>query len=199
VGAGGPVREADVAASTESLVIRYLEAFGPATLQDIAQFGTILRPPVKAALASLGNALVRFEGPDGELLYDIPGGPLPPEDAPAPPRLLPMWDSTLLAYADRARIIPPAYRSQVMRKNGDVLPAILVDGHVAGVWRPTQEGIEVTAFHALGDDPWAGLESEARSLRSFLAEREPVIFQGRFAHWWHELPTDSVEVRILGG
>lgn len=198
VGAGGPARQADVAASTRSLVIRYLEAFGPATMQDIAQFGTILRPPVKAALASLGNALVRFEGPDGELLYDIPGGPLPPEDVPAPPRLLAMWDSTLLAYADRSRIVPPAYRPLVMRKNGDVLPTILVDGYVAGVWRPTEEGIEVTAFHAMGDDAWAGLETEARSLRAFLAEREPIIFQGRFAHWWTQMPTDGVEVHTLG-
>jgi hypothetical protein len=198
VGAGGLARPGDVAAATRSLVVRYLEAFGPATMQDIAQFGTILRPPVKAALTSLGDALVRFEGPSGELLYDIPGCPLPADDVPAPPRLLPMWDSTLLAYADRSRIIPPAYRSQVMRKNGDVLPAILVDGHVAGVWRPTGDGIEVTAFHALGDDAWAGLESEARSLRAFLAGREPIIFQGRFAHWWGDLPSDGVEVRTLG-
>jgi hypothetical protein len=94
-------------------------------------------------------------------------------------------------------MIPPDYRSLVMRKNGDVLPAILVDGNVAGVWRPTDDGIEVTAFRALDDDAWAGLEDEATSLRAFLAKREPVIFQGRFAHWWSELPIDGVEVRIL--
>ncbi len=198
VGACEPTRGGDVAASTRSLVVRYLEAFGPATMQDIAQFGTIYRPPVQATLASLGDALVRYEGPNEELLYDVPGGRLPPEDVPVPPRLLAMWDSTLLAYADRSRIIPPAYRSQVMRKNGDVLPTILVDGHVAGVWRPTAIGIEVTAFHPLGDDAWAGLETEARSLRALLAGREPIIFQGRFAHWWTQMPTDGVEVRTLG-
>ena len=199
VGAIDQARPRDAAASTRSLVVRYLEAFGPATMQDIAQFGTILRPPVQAALASLGDALVRYDGPDGELLYDIPGGLLPPEDVPAPPRLLPMWDSTLLAYADRSRITPPAFRSLVMRRNGDVLPTILVDGYVAGVWRPTDAGIEVTAFRALDDNALAGLETEARGLRAFLAGREPIVFQGRFAHWWHELPTDGVEVRILGG
>ncbi|MHC8562357.1 DNA glycosylase AlkZ-like family protein [Streptomyces albidoflavus] len=47
-----------------------------------------------------------------------------------------MWDSILLAYADRARVIPPAYRPLVIRRNGDVLPTLLVDGEVAGVWRP---------------------------------------------------------------
>ncbi|MCU0483201.1 MAG: winged helix DNA-binding domain-containing protein [Chloroflexi bacterium] len=199
VGAVDQARPGDVAASTRSLVVRYLEGFGPASMQDIAQFSTIIRPPVQAALASLGDALVRYDGPNGELLYDVPGGPLPPEDVPAPPRLLPMWDSTLLAYADRSRVIPPAYRSHVMRKNGDVLPTILLDGQVAGVWRPTDLGIEVTALQALDDDAWAGLETEARSLRAFLAGREPSVFQGRYAHWWSEMPTDGVEVHILGG
>ncbi|MCJ7711998.1 MAG: winged helix DNA-binding domain-containing protein [Chloroflexi bacterium] len=199
VGAIDQARPRDVAASTRALIVRYLEGFGPASLRDIAQFGTIYRPPVKAALTALGDALVHYDGPNGERLYDVPGGPLPPEDMPAPPRLLPMWDSTLLAYADRSRIIPPAFRSLVMRRNGDVLPTILVDGHVAGVWRPTDAGIEVTAFRALDDNALAGLETEARSLRAFVAGREPVIFQGRFAHWWSELPTDGVEVHLLGG
>jgi hypothetical protein len=199
VGASDQARPGDVAVSTRSLVLRYLEGFGPASMKDIAQFGTIYRPPVQAALASLGDALVRHDGPNGEPLYDVPGGPLPPEDVSAPPRLLPMWDSTLLAYADRSRIIPPAYRPLVMRKNGDVLPTILLDGHVAGVWRPTDAGIEVTAFHALDNDAWAGLETEARSLRAFLAGREPIVFQGRYAHWWSAMPHDGVEVHILGG
>jgi hypothetical protein len=198
IGAPEQGRPGDTAASTRALVIRYLEGFGPASMRDIAQFSTIYRPPVQAALASLDDELVRHEGPSGETLYDVPGGLLPPDDVPAPPRLLPMWDSTLLAYADRSRIIPPAYRTLVMRKNGDVLPTILVDGYVAGVWRPTEDGIEVTAFQPLDTDAWTGLATEARGLRSFLAGRQPIIFQGRYTHWWAELPTDT-EVRVLGG
>jgi Winged helix DNA-binding domain len=41
--------------------------------------------------------LERFEGPTGTTLYDLPGAPRPGEDVGAPPRLLPMWDNTLLA------------------------------------------------------------------------------------------------------
>ena len=76
-------------------------------MPDIAQFSTIVRPPIKEALDELGDELERHEGPTGAVLYDVPGGPLPDEDTPAPPRLLAMWDSTLLAYADRARMMPP--------------------------------------------------------------------------------------------
>jgi hypothetical protein len=106
-----------------------------------------------------------------------------------------MWDSTLLAYADRGRVIPEPYRKLVIRRNGDVLPALLVDGYVAGVWRPVDGSIEVTAFHRLPDGDWDGLEAEARALLGFLANREPAVYR-RYAHWWATLP--SADVRVLG-
>jgi len=168
-------------------------------MQDLAQFAMVYRPRARAALRALvdrGDA-VSLQGPDGAELFDVSDGFLPPEDTPAPPRLLPMWDSTLLAHVDRSRIIPPEYRQHVTRKNGDVLPTLLVDGYVAGVWRPVEAGIEATAFHPLPDDTWASLATEARGMRTFLADREPLIYHGRYAHWWATLP--AAEVRVLGG
>lgn len=195
VGAEAQDRPGDPEASVRFLVRRYLEGFGPATMADIAQFGTINRPPVQEALEALGDDLIRHDGPGKAVLYDVPGGALPDENTAAPPRLMAMWDSTLLAYADRARMMPPAYRRLVMRNNGDVLPTILVDGLVAGVWRPVEDGIEVTAFHRLGDDDWAGLETEAHRLRAFLADREPIPYR-RYVHWWDDL--SSAQKRLLG-
>jgi hypothetical protein len=182
--------------SVRRLVRRYLEGFGPASVRDVAQF-TILRVPVvRDAIRELGDELVRLDGPDGVELFDVPGGLLPPEDAVAPPRLLPMWDSVLLAYADRSRVIPPDDRKVVIRQNGDVLPTLLVDGHVAGVWRPVEGGIEVSAFRSLPDEAWEGLATEARSLVAFLAGRDPKVYR-RYAHWWKTMP--SADVRVLSG
>ena len=178
------------------LVRRYLEAFGPASAQDVAQFTILRRPVVAEALRTLADEVEEVEGPGGTTLYDVPGGLLPTEDTPAPPRLLPMWDSVLLAYADRSRIIPPDYRKLVIRINGDCLPTLLVDGYVAGVWRPVEGGIEASAFHRLSDEAWSGLETEARALVAFLAERDPAVYR-RYAHWWAKLP--DVEVRLLPG
>lgn len=196
IAARQPPEPGDVAAASQAFVVRYLEGFGPATMADIAQFGPILRPPIRDAIGSLGDVLVRYAGPAGETLFDVRDGLVPDEDAVAPPRLLPMWDSTLLAYADRSRIVPPDLRAVVTRRNGDVLPTLLVDGTVAGVWRPTADGIEATAFRPLAPSVWAGLETEAASLIAFLAGREPLIYHGRFAHWWSKLPDG--EVRVLG-
>ncbi len=187
---------ADPAASLQTLIKRYLEGFGPASMADVAQFALVYRPRVKEALTALSGELERLDGPDGKELFDIPGARRPDEDTPAPPRLMAMWDSILLAYADRGRVIPPAYRPLVTRMNGDVLPTLLVDGYVAGVWRPVEGGIEVTAFQRLPDDVWEGLAAEARSLVVFLADREPEVYR-RYTHWWSKLP--SAEARLLPG
>ena len=178
------------------LILRYLEAFGPASAADIAQFSILRQPVVRGALEGLGDQVEEVEGPDGTVLFDVPGAPRPPEDTVAPPRLLPMWDSVLLAYADRSRVIPPDHRPLVIRRNGDVLPTVLVDGYVAGVWRPVDDGIEVTALQRLDDEAWDGLEAEARALAAFLADREPMVY-ARYARWWSELP--GQQVRVLPG
>ncbi|RAS66782.1 winged helix DNA-binding protein [Lentzea atacamensis] len=175
-----------MAALTEMLR-RYLTGFGPATIADMNQFTMVPRTSIKEALERLD--LVKT----GDH-YDVPDRTVPDEDTPAPPRLMAMWDSTLLAYADRSRIIPDQYRKAVIRNNGDTLPTLLVDGHVAGVWRPAEDGgIEATAFHALSEEQWAGLAEEARALRKFLGDRDPQVYR-RFNRWWAGLPVSDVRV-----
>jgi hypothetical protein len=152
---------------------------------------------VAQALRALAGRVEEMEGPDGATLFDVPGAPVPAGDTVAPPRLLPMWESILLAYSDRSRVVAPDYRPLVIRRNGDVLPALLVDGYVAGVWRPVAGGIEATAFHRLDDEAWKGLATEAEALVAFLADREPTAYR-RYAHWWTKgLP--AAEVRVLPG
>ena len=183
-------------AAIAGLARRYLEAFGPASAADLARFTMLAMPVVREAFAGLGDELVVLQGPDGSPLFDLATATVPDDDTPAPPRLLPMWDSTLLAYADRGRLVPPPYRSVVTRINGDVLPTLLVDGLVAGVWRPVEGGIEATAFHPLTGEAWAGLASEAASLVALLAPRDPAAYR-RYGHWWAKLPDG--EVRLLPG
>ncbi len=77
-----------------------------------------------------------------------------------------------------------------------MLPTLLVDGYVAGVWRPVDGGIEAAAFHPLPEEVWEGLAVEARSLVGFLAGREPEVYR-RYARWWSRLP--DATVRLLAG
>ncbi|MFF4317863.1 winged helix DNA-binding domain-containing protein [Streptomyces sp. NPDC001568] len=186
-------REAESGA-LRALILRYLGGFGPASIADVAQFAMVRRTAVRAALRDLDGLVEPLQGPGGAALFDLPGASRPPADTPAPPRLMAMWDSVLLAYADRGRVIPPAYRPLVIRRNGDVLPTLLVDGHVAGVWRPVDGGVEATAFHPLSSADWEGLAEEARSLTTLLAARETTVYR-RYHHWWSKLP--EAETRLL--
>jgi hypothetical protein len=184
----------DPSDALKAFLRRYLEAFGPATRQDFGQFTLQTQAAIKPALESMEDSLEIHEGPDGEILYDVGGGLIPDEDTPVPPRLMAMWDSILLAYADRTRVIPEAYRKIMIRRNGDVLPTLLVDGYVAGVWRPIDGGIEATAFRQLSRENWDGLGREAHGLLAML-ERDPKVYS-RYQRWWESI--DGIETRMLG-
>jgi hypothetical protein len=186
----------DPAGSVQRLVWRYLEGFGPATAADIAQFTILRKPVVNAALEALADRLEVVDGPGKSRLFDVPGGPRPDEDTDAPPRLLGMWDLSLLAYADRGRVLPDDHRKVVIRRNGDVLPTLLVDGHVVGVWRPVEGGIEATSFKKLPSTAWQGLAAEAHALMAMLNTRDPLAYR-RYAHWWDDLP--HAQMRRLPG
>jgi hypothetical protein len=179
----------------QHLVWRYLEGFGPATAQDFGQFALQRQAEIGAALEAMADRLAILEGPGGETLFDIPGGLIPPADTPAPARLLGMWDSILLAYRDRRRVIPDEYRAHVIRRNGDVLPTVLVDGYVSGVWRPTDDGIEVKAFRPMSDHHWNELVQEAGPLSTLVASRDPNTYR-RYSGWWSKLP--QAELRTIG-
>lgn len=172
------------------LLERYLAAFGPASRRDAGQFTMLRQPALVAAAERLGDRLRHVDGPKGPLLDvadgTVPDDPVSRESAAAPPRLLPMWDSTLLAYADRSRIIPEQHRAQVIRRNGDTLPTVLLDGQVAGVWRFVDGDLELTAFESVADHDLAVLADEAARLRSLVEPRDTALY-GRFQRWWPRL------------
>ena len=185
---------ADAALAT--LVVRYLEGFGPASVADMSQFMLVQRGRLRPVVEALGDHLDRLQGPDGVVLHDVPDGVRPAGDVPAPPRLLPMWDSILFAYHDRSRVLPEDLRPHVIRRNGDTLPTLLVDGRVAGVWRAVDGRIEAVALRPLGEEAWTGLAAEAADLRDLLAGRDPDVYS-RYGRWWASLPAG--EVRVLAG
>ncbi|GAA0424610.1 hypothetical protein Acor_37240 [Acrocarpospora corrugata] len=132
-----PVTEAPATdAALDSVIRRHLRAFGPAAAEDVASWIAWNITPVRVALERM-EELVRFADEDGRILYDLPDAPRPDPDTPAPVRLLPWFDSTLLAYAPkrRTRILPEPYRDIVyVKANGQLKPSFLVDGMVAGMW-----------------------------------------------------------------
>ena len=149
------------------LLRRYLAAFGPATIDDMASWMGVPTPAIRAVL---DEAPRTFRDEAGRLLYDVARAPLPPEDTPAPVRLLPKWDSSLLAYSppERARILPERYRARVIRNNGDVAQTILLDGFVAGTWNVEKKRLRVEPFARLTKSVRDELAGEEERLLAFL-------------------------------
>ncbi|HWJ32230.1 MAG TPA: winged helix DNA-binding domain-containing protein [Gaiellaceae bacterium] len=152
----------------ERLVQRYFAAFGPATREDLLRFAGVRVGDLRAGLDRV--ELRTFRDEQGRLLLDLPRAPLPGPDTPAPVRFLPKWDSSILAYAapERARILPDKLRSTVIRKNGDVLPTVLVDGFVAATWDVgSKRELTVTPLRRLTKQERAEIDEEGERLVEF--------------------------------
>ena len=105
----------------ELLLRRYLGAFGPAPLKDAANWAGL--PPKALAPAAEAMPLRRFRDESGGELLDLPRGPLPDGETPAPPRFLATWDATLLAHARRTQILPERHRPKVFDTKTPPCPA----------------------------------------------------------------------------
>jgi hypothetical protein len=186
LGAAAPVALAD---SLEHLVRRYLGAFGPGTVADLAAWSGVVVATLRPAIAALEARDALWHGRDerGRSLLDLVDGPRPDADHPAPPRLLPMWDSLLLAHADRTRIIDDADRSVVIARNGDTLATCLVDGRVAGLWWAEagaggRTHIAIEPFRPIPAAAMTALRDEADALAAFVEPHEPLVYR-RYRRW----------------
>jgi len=164
----GPVGAVPEAVALPAAVERYLAAFGPATVADVAAFLGMKVSPVKAVVSTL--ELRRFRAEDGTELLDVEDGPLPDPDTEAPVRFLPTWDAILLVHARRTQVLPEAYRPLVFHvKMPPSYPTFLVDGQVAGTWRHEDGEIQLSPFGKVRRVDRVALEEEAHELAAFHA------------------------------
>ena len=154
--------------SIDRLILRYLRAFGPASVLDAQEWSGLTR--LTDVFERLRPGLMTFRNETGRELFDLPDAPRPDPDAPAPIRFLPQYDNVLLGHADRSRIIPDAVR-------GVTWPVVwvgpfLVDGLVSGTWRIEGDGlaarIDVSPFAPVPAPQRDELAGEAGRLLGFL-------------------------------
>jgi len=125
----------DPARAVEQFVLRYLAAYGPASVADIQAWSGLTR--LREVTERLGAALRPVPGPSGADLLDLPDAPRPGPDVPAPPRFLPEYDNLLLSFADRSRVIPHGRPVPLPPGNGASGGTLLVDGRWQADWKIT--------------------------------------------------------------
>ncbi|MGI5131946.1 winged helix DNA-binding domain-containing protein [Pseudonocardia sp. CA-107938] len=154
-------------ADAGELVLRYLRAYGPATSADVRSWSGLAGLP--AVIKEVRPQLRTFRDARGRELLDVPDGPLPDPDTPAPPRFLPAFDNAVLGYDDRTRII------DVEHRNLSVAGArlLLVDGRVAATWTSSADGVTVHPLRPLTPAERDEVEQEGVELTAFLADGTP--------------------------
>jgi hypothetical protein len=149
------------------LVLRYLAAFGPASVKDVQTWSGLSQ--LQDVFKSLKPGLRTFRDEQGNELFDLPDSPLPPADVPTPPRFLPEFDNLLLSHADRSRFVPVEYRKAVYLSVGRVRATFLLDGFVRGTWK-TERTKNVARLII---EPFEPLPPQARS--ALLEEGERLV------------------------
>jgi hypothetical protein len=119
--------------SIDEVVLRYLAAFGPATVADVTTWCRLTG--LREVVERLRPQLRTFADERGRELFDVPDGPLPDPATAAPPRYLPEYDNLLLSHADRSRVVPAELRGRDLSAAGKVQGSVLSDGSLCGVWR----------------------------------------------------------------
>jgi hypothetical protein len=164
------------AGSLDTLVQRYLAAFGPASVMDVQAWSGLTR--LREVVDRLRPGLRTFRDENGTELFDLPSAPRPDPGTPAPVRLVAEYDNLLLAHADRSRVISDDGRKRMFSPPNVYPGAVLIDGLVAGIWRIGLSAREAIVKVA----PFRKISSQERDAISDEGNRLLVSAAPRAAH-----------------
>jgi Winged helix DNA-binding domain len=162
---GAPLGAGPADAVVDALVLRYLGAFGPASVADVQAWSGLTR--LREVVERLSVRV--FRGQAGQALYDLLEAPRPDEGTPAPPRFLPEYDNLLLSHADRARLIPHRRPVPLPPGNGATGGTFLIDGRWQGTWQLRDQQLRIQPFASLPATDLDALLGEAAALCAFIA------------------------------
>jgi hypothetical protein len=157
--------------SPEDMVMRYLAAFGPATVKDVQQWCGLTR--LRAVVERLRERLVTFRDEAGNELFDLPDAPRPHPGTPAPVRFLPEYDNLFVSHADRCRVISDTDLKTLRATERLVRGSVLVDGFFSGLWQiRRQRGVatlHIESYRPLSNHDRDSVAEEGEHLLTFAA------------------------------
>ena len=164
-----PVEEAE-----SELLIKYLTAFGPATLTDFALWAGMYIRDAKEIWALQSGNMTQVEV-DGRAAWILSSDLLELEEAEIEEpgvRLLPFFDSFLLGHKSHRNIVDERNHKRVYRAQGWISPVVLIDGRAQGVWSHLQHKhdleVRVTPFIKLRSRVSSQIREQAHDLGRFL-------------------------------
>jgi hypothetical protein len=153
----------------EAIVLRYLAAFGPASVRDAQAWSGVTR--LGEVFERLRPRLRSFRDEAGRELFDLPDAPRPDPETPAPVRFLADFDNVLLSHADRSRFISDEDRVTMTYAQGPFPGMLMLDGSAVGQWHLVRVSGGVTMVlrlaRKLSAQDEAAVRSEADAMLRF--------------------------------
>jgi hypothetical protein len=155
----------------DKFVLRYLAAFGPASVADVAAWSWLTE--VRPVMERLRPGLRVFRDEQDRELFDVADGLLPDPGVPAPPRFLPEYDNVLLSHKDRTRVTECDRKVPWPAGDGGRMGTFLLDGFTAGTWRVDLDAgratLAIAPWAPIGPGDRTAVEAEAAGLLDFVA------------------------------
>jgi hypothetical protein len=170
------------------LLKRYLAAYGPASLKDMAWWLSLTQRQVQAALEPFAKELVELEifelgkgfwmlreDFEGLQSFELPEG--------RQVALLPYEDMYLKGYKLRARLIAPEQEKRAY-PGGSARPTVLVNGRVVGAWEilPVQQNedeirLQISLFEGIDGEAEPLIFKEAQQVLDFFGPRGEIVVE----------------------
>ena len=168
-------RPLDREPSIDVLLLRYLGAFGPASVMDMQNWCGLTR--LREVADRLAPRLRVFRDPSGRELLDLPDAPRPDPATPAPPRFLPEYDNVLLGHKDRTRFFHDDARFSAPEGVNSLQGSVLVDGLLGAFWNlrhpvPGTARLVIRPFWSWSAPDRAEVEEEGRHLLAWVAPHD---------------------------
>jgi len=164
---GEPVAPLDAREGYAELVERWLDRFGPGTVDDIVWWLGATKTIVRAALADV--AAVEVDLDDGQVGYVLPGDEADEAEAEPWAALLPVLDATTMGWKSRGFYLDPDDVVYLFDTNGNAGTTAWWNGRIVGCWVQDSDGmVQVVTRRDCGEAADRALAAEAERLTSWL-------------------------------
>lgn len=156
-----------------ALFRKYLSAYGPATAADFAHWAGISMPDARQIPPLLEPELAEVSVENRKCFLPAKDVSVLNKAAPAKScvRLLPSFDTYLLAHREKDHLLGAKHYKRVYRNQAWISPAVLIDGEIAGVWSHKLQSrklvVEIEPFIKLSRAIRSEIELEAEHLANY--------------------------------
>ena len=162
----------DPAEARVRLARLYLDAYGPATFEDLHWWTGWNKTQTREALTAIEPLEVDIEGRTGLLAPRDDPAHADGSGAEADRRvvLLPPLDTTTMGWKERDWYVGD-HEAALFDRNGNAGPTVWLDGRIVGGWAQRETGeIVVRLLEDVGSEATAAAEAEAEALSEWLGD-----------------------------